>query len=41
VQIYPDDPGLLIGNAYFALGPFRFFGGYFVMRQRARVDDEA
>lgn len=36
VQVYPDDPGLLIGNAYFALGPFRIFGGYFVMQRREK-----
>ena len=41
VQVYPDDPGLLIGNADFALGPTRVFGGYFVMRRRGRVDDTA
>lgn len=37
VQVYPDDPGLLIGNADVAVGPLRILGGYFVMRRRGRV----
>jgi len=34
VQVYPDDPALLIGNADAALGSRRIFAGYFVMRRR-------
>jgi hypothetical protein len=41
VQVYPDDPRLLIGKAYVALGSVRLFGGYFVMERAARNDPPA
>lgn len=33
VQVYPDDPTLLVGKAYFALGSLRIFGGHYLMRR--------
>lgn len=37
VQIYPDDPKLLIGKAYVALGPLRIFGSHFVLERIRRA----
>lgn len=37
MQVYSDDPGLLIGRAYVALGSLRIFGGYFVLERAGRV----
>ena len=34
VQVYPDDPDLLLGRAYVALLGLRIHGGYFVLRRR-------
>ncbi len=31
VQVYPDDPDLLLGKAYLAFGPLRIFTNYFVL----------
>lgn len=33
VQIYPDDPDLLLGKAYVALGPIRIPVGFFVLER--------
>ncbi len=40
VQVYPDDPTLLVGKAYVALGRLRVFGGHFVMRRAAPASRE-
>ncbi len=40
VQVYEDDPRLLIGKAYVALGSSRIFGNHFVMERAARAEDE-
>lgn len=40
VQVYPDDPTLLIGKAYVALGGARIFGGNFVMRRSTEKSDD-
>lgn len=31
VQVYPDDPDLLLGKAYLAFGPIRVFTNFFVL----------
>ena len=41
VQVYPDNPKLLIGKAYFALGRLRIFGGNFVMERSATKSDDS
>ncbi len=38
VQVYADDPDLLLGRAFFALGPVRVHGGYFVLSRSNRFD---
>lgn len=40
VQVYPNDPTLLIGKAYVALGGLRIFGGNFVMRRSKDKSDD-
>lgn len=40
VQVYPDDPTLLIGKAYVALGGARIFGGNFVMLRSGEKSDD-
>ncbi len=40
VQVYPDNPCLLIGGAFFALGSMRIFGGYFVMERLRKADKD-
>lgn len=40
VQVNADDPTLLIGKAYVALGAKRIFGGNFVMRRSADKSDD-
>ena len=40
VQVYPDDPTLLIGKAFVALGSARIFGGNFVMVRSATKSDD-
>ena len=36
VQVYPDDPTLLVGKAYLALGSLRIFGGHYLMRRNPK-----
>ncbi len=36
VQIYPDDPDLLLGKAYVALGPLRIPVSFFILRRLKR-----
>ena len=38
VQIYPDDPDLLLGKAYVALGPLRVPVGFFVLKRLQKHD---
>jgi hypothetical protein len=38
VQVYADDPDLLLGRAFFALGGLRIHGGYFVLARNNRFD---
>lgn len=38
VQVYPDDPDLLLGKAYIALGPMRIPVSFFVLRRLRRHD---
>jgi hypothetical protein len=36
VQVYPDNPDLLLGKAYVALGVFRVFVSYFILERSNR-----
>jgi hypothetical protein len=36
VQVYPDNPDLYLGKAYFALGPLRVLGAFFVLERLNR-----
>jgi len=38
VQVYPDDPDLLLGRAYYALGPVSIPLSFFVLKRWARHD---
>ena len=38
VQIYPDDPDLLLGKAYLALGPLRIPVSFFVLKRLKKHD---
>jgi hypothetical protein len=38
VQVYPDDPDLLLGKAYVALGPVRIPVSFFVLQRRSKHD---
>ena len=38
VQVYPDDPDLLLGKAYGALGPLRIPLNFFVLKRRRKVE---
>ncbi len=38
VQVYPDNPDLLLGKAYLALGPLRIPVGFFVLERLQRHD---
>lgn len=40
VQIYPDNPDLLLGKAYIALGPFRVFVSYFILEKYNKSEIE-
>ena len=38
VQVYPDDPDLLLGKAYGAIGPIRIPLNFFVLKRRRAVE---
>lgn len=38
VQVYPDNPDLLLGKAYLALGPLRIPAGFFMLERLRRHD---
>lgn len=38
VQVYPDDPSLLLGKAYVALGPLRVPVGFFILERFRKHD---
>jgi hypothetical protein len=38
VQVYPDNPDLLLGKAYLALGPIRIPAGFFILERLRRHD---
>jgi hypothetical protein len=38
VQVYPDNPDLLLGKAYLALGPLRISAGFFILERMKRHD---
>lgn len=38
VQVYPDDPDLLLGKAYAAIGPIRIPLNFFVLKRRRKVE---
>lgn len=38
VQVYPDDPDLLLGKAYGAIGPLRIPLNFFVLKRRRKVE---
>ncbi len=38
VQVYPDNPDLVLGKAYLAFGPLRPFLAYFVLERHNRSD---
>ena len=37
-QPYADNPDLLLGKAYFSLGPFEVFGGFFVLERLEKIE---
>ena len=37
VQVSADDPDLMLGKAYLAMGPARVFGGFFVLERYNKV----
>ena len=37
-QPYADNPDLLLGKAYFRLGPFEVFGGFFVLERLEKIE---
>ncbi len=38
VQVYPDNPDLLLGKAYLALGPLRIPAGFFILERLKKHD---
>lgn len=37
VQPYSDNPNLLLGKAYFSVGPFKIKGGYFILERLSKL----
>ncbi len=37
VQVYPDNPNLYLGKAYYAVGPARIYTNFFILERRSKA----